>query len=291
MDKFGTPIFFEPMNKKNKNLRTLVLSGGAIKCMYLIGALHGMKAFFSFDIFANFNTLVGNSSGAIVCFFLSLGFSPFEIFKKLSTNDNLISVNLNLLSPNQGQRHGRSIFTSQHIFEHVAVILKSRILDPNMSFFEHFSQTNKKLVVVAFNITTNAEESFSYSSHPEMPVIEALKFSSSIPILFESFSNNKNIYIDGMVSNNFPINVALREKVMNSEILAVTTLQSTYDFSVKNWFNHKDIHLVMINDTDDKISYLITTTKDNFSMFRKGEIQGRSIVCSGAHARPRRKSF
>ncbi len=75
MDKYGNPYSF---SLKPKYYKTLVLSGGAMRGVYLLGALNGLKIKIN-----KISTFIGISSGSIICFLLSIGYTPYEIFISL----------------------------------------------------------------------------------------------------------------------------------------------------------------------------------------------------------------
>ena len=66
---------------------------------------------------------------------------------------------------------------------------------------------NKNLICCTYNITLNRTEYISYENNPDLPCIIALKMSSNLPLIFENFLYNGNLYIDGGIGDNFPIDI------------------------------------------------------------------------------------
>ena len=61
--------------------------------------------------------------------------------------------------------------------------------------------------IITTNITKRCEELFSYDTTQEASVLIAIRMSSNIPVLFQNFKYLNCFYLDGAISNNFPINI------------------------------------------------------------------------------------
>src|SRR5271156_5786165 len=59
------------------NFDTLVLSGGGIKGLAILGALHYVHD--QLKVFTNFKNYVGTSIGSIICYLLIIGYTPLEL--------------------------------------------------------------------------------------------------------------------------------------------------------------------------------------------------------------------
>lgn len=280
MDKYGQPYSCPEIFKLPS---TLVLSGGAIKGIYLLGALHGLCTTAGNTGEHRFKVLVGTSSGAIICFLLSIGYSPFEIYRSLLNNDNLLTVDYTGI-PQSKESEGRvengrgGIFSSQHIFLHVQKLMKKKKIHPDLTFKEHNEMTGTVLVVTAFNVTQKKETLFSTLTFPDVPIVEALKLSSGIPIVFRPLSFNKDMFVDGGVWDNFPIKAGLyilNTLHLSDSILALTTIFSFYKREICQWYNNKKLILLMVEDTDDWVPTLISTDEDKFYMFLTGFKKGK----------------
>lgn len=229
----------------NLTFNSLVLSGGGIKCIYKLGFLYGLNL-------NHIQTFVGVSSGAIVCFLLAIGYTPFEIFIKLLNNLKWLN-----------HSYSNGLFNN-NIKEHISKLLAEKIQSNDITFERLFKLTSKRLIVNAFNITEFKQEIFSLETTPYMSCIKALELSISIPLLFEQSYWNNNSYIDGGLVNNFPITLALKYEGLN--ILAITTLFTYYD---KILYQDERLNVVLINDRDNEL-YLNASNATKFDMFRYG---------------------
>lgn len=275
LDKYNRPFSFT-WYAGMPHPEILLLSGGAMKGTYLLGALEGLKKMIDYK---KFKTLVGISSGAIICFLLSIGFSPYCIYFSFLKNDNFLLLNLN--SATSG------IFKNDFIFSHIASLLKAKHISSTITFKEHFLLTKKQLVILAFNVTKKIQNTFSVKTSPDMYILDALKLSSSLPIIFEPSKYEENYYVDGGVWNNFPIDIAINHRTKFEWILAVTTLFSNYKKS--NFTTDERLNTVMVNDDKIYLS-LVCDDKDKFNMYTKGLECGLSI-CKLIKKKRRRNSY
>jgi predicted acylesterase/phospholipase RssA len=304
MDKFGKPFPFS-IPQHFDEPTTLVLSGGAIKGTYILGALNGLKGSIKID---KFLTLVGISSGAIICFLLSIGYSPHEIFISILKNDNLLSVNLDNLRLSSNHKNyvvekRGGIFSNSHIFDHVKTLAKLKKIPSSITFKEHFEKTKKRIVIMAFNLTERKEDIFTFDTTPDMTILTALKLSAGIPIIFKPLKYKNNSYVDGGVWNNFPVHIAVeyskedtnppstpgsekrdekrderREPGRSQDsILAITTLHSMYKRTLSKWYTYKNIRIVMVDDIPSINPSLVCTDLEKYSMFVRGQQKGKMI--------------
>jgi predicted acylesterase/phospholipase RssA len=289
MDKYGKPYPFTMPLLKNRlpeHPEILVLSGGAIKGIYLLGALYGLNGKHENIVDTQkFSTYVGTSSGAIICFLLSIGYSPYDIFVSLLKSDNLLSINLDNLRLSSTQKDSNGmiekkggIFSTYHIYDHVKNQIRLKNLPASITFRQHFEKTGKKLVIMAFNLTQRREDIFEANTTPDMSILHALKLSACIPIIFEPLKYKNDFYVDGGIWNNFPVNIAVRYKNKNNSwILAMTTVHSLYERTVNRWYGIKNINFVMVEDTRMSLT-LVSTDTEKFAMFVKGQQTGEKII-------------
>lgn len=268
-DKYGQVY---PQHIHN-NYESLVLSGGALKGTYLLGFLQSLPRTITF------NKYFGTSSGAIICFLHSLGFAPYFIFKSL-LKYNLLPIHI----------HDGGIFNHNIIFKIVKDLLWTKYRLKDITFNEHFSLTDKLLVITTYNVTDCKGVQLSIHSTPDLSIIKALRMSSSIPILFKPEYHNNKLYTDGMVYDNFPIKTAIEYTTKGGTVLCLTTINSRYAKDKVRFYHNKRLTIAMVNDSDDFVPYILSTTEAKIFMFRKGSAEAErlfKIKCG----RRRRNSF
>lgn len=191
------------------NYDTLVLSGGGVKGILTLGALQ--CAYDNF-LLQDINIYIGTSSGAIICFLFAIGYTPIEIVVYICTHQLMEKLqHFNVVAMLNGG--GASSYTS--IQEQLEKMTISKIgFLPTINDLK--IRFNKTFICITYNETECIAEYLSPDTHPNLPCITALRMSSNLPLIFEKYKYGNNFYIDGGVSNNFPIDIGdnLGEKIL-----------------------------------------------------------------------------
>lgn len=181
---------------------SLVIAGGALKVISVIGCIKYLE---EENMLRHLKHYVGSSAGSLMCFFLVLGYSYSEIraFMYENMNDetikNLDATECMDILSSYGLTSGKNL----EIFMKRMLFKKCKLDDIN--FIELAKMTGKNLVVCASNFTKQTVEYFNVDTMPHLSVITAIRVSCSIPLIFTPLSINDNIYMDGGLFNNFPI--------------------------------------------------------------------------------------
>jgi predicted acylesterase/phospholipase RssA len=184
---------------------TLCLSGGGIKGIAFISAIDHLinTKYIDLKIIKNY---IGTSVGAIICFLLSINYTPLEL-KHFITNFNFNFLNQKINISNILLQYGfidghKYIFILKKFLEN-----KYNILD--ITFNEHYLLTNNKLIIIGTNFTKGTEQIFNYINTPNMSILLAIRISISIPIVFTPVFYKDEYYIDGGIMNNFPLKYSI----------------------------------------------------------------------------------
>ena len=185
-------------DQDNNPIDTLILSGGGLKGIAEMGALHYME---SIDILKNITTYAGASAGAVNCVLLSIGYRPIELYQFFMNTDmeklkDLHAYNFfNKLGLDEGKR-----FTLV-----VRKFFEAKSIDPKITFKKLYRMTKKKLIITGACINDKKTYYFSHETEPNMKVIDALRISVSIPIIFTPCKFRGKVFIDGGCTDNYPI--------------------------------------------------------------------------------------
>lgn len=234
-----------------KGCNTLILSGGAYKCIYFLGALDRIK---KLDYLKNLNNLKyfgGTSSGALITTLIALGCSPYELFSKILEErcENVTSL-------------------LDVAIDFVKEKFTERSMDENITFKEFEMVTGKQLAFVVSNISKLREEIFCMQTHPDTPVITGIRLSCSLPILFPVAKYNNSIYTDGIFFDNFPLKLA-KLFPKSYKVLCITTLTSHYDRRMKEFYNNtKTFKIILLPDHIRK--YICVTKENKYIMYVTG---------------------
>jgi len=195
--------------EEKEDYDTLVLSGGGIKGFCLLG---GVQAVLDLGLLKNINTFVGTSVGAIIGYLLAIGYTPIEIIVNLYTNRWLEKMQyFNLVA--MINANGATSFTNlNEALEKLTLAKIGRLLTLG-KLKEMFGKT---LICTTYNMTVCTTEYLGPDNCPDLPCLTALRMSANIPMVFDRFKYMDNYYIDGGMSDNFPVvkGVQIGKKVL-----------------------------------------------------------------------------
>lgn len=202
---------------------SIVISGGAMKVISTIGCYMYLE---EHNMVGNIRNFVGTSAGSIICFFILLQYRSAEIITFMSENLNDKQINtfdmekvFNLLSD-------YGISDGSNIVEFLERMLYKKLKVRDITFLEMTKILGKNFVVCVSNLTKETEEFMSVDTHPNMSVIKAIRASCSIPYLFNPVKFDDQLYIDGALYNNFPVNYFKENRL--KDILGINIVQKNY---------------------------------------------------------------
>lgn len=185
------------------NISCLCLSGGGIKGFAYIGAIEKLIDEKIINM-SNINKFVGTSIGAIICFFLNLGISIEELKAFLFTF-NFSKLTGDIDCCNLFELYG--IDNGARIELLFIKFLEMKFNVRDITFAELYKLTNKTLIIIGTNLSrpSCAETVFSCDTTPLVSVLKAVRISMAVPIIFTPVIHDNEVYVDGGIINNFPI--------------------------------------------------------------------------------------
>jgi predicted acylesterase/phospholipase RssA len=211
---------------------TLVLSAGSLKGFLQLGALH---CYHINNYLDNIKTYIGTSIGAVISLLLIVGYTPVEILANLKlphAKINLIDINNTL-----------GIYSVEPFMIELERLLKDKTNDYEEewsipSMVELYEKFQKEFIIVTFNLTTNETEYKTPFTDPHLSVLDAIRMTVNIPLIFEKFIYNKCLYLDGAIEDTFPIRWAdeyrnKRQNTISPNILGIN-IDSNFNEYVKN---------------------------------------------------------
>ena len=190
-------------------IKTLVLSGGAYKGFYTIGALKHLSdvGFYNINTIEKiYGTSVGSILGALLCLKLKWDDmieyainKPWEKSFKFS-----IETLLNTIS--------KKGFIQREFVEGIFVnLLKGAGLNTSSTLLDLYNHSKIELNIFSVNMTKFELERFSYKTQPDMKIIDVVYKSCSMPFVFQPQYYDNNCYVDGGVINPYPMNICLED--------------------------------------------------------------------------------
>jgi predicted acylesterase/phospholipase RssA len=177
----------------------LVLCGAGIYGATLLGALY-KKAIDT----RNIRIIAGTSVGAIIGTLLIVGYDPLDILKELM--DCLPLATVETFELEACGRFG--MLSQQHLSDTVRRLLLKK-LSKLPTFQELYDRFRTDLIVTGTCVSQHKGVYFHRHNRPDMCVHQALMITSCVPLLFPyvEFENEK--YVDGFITDNFPLRYAL----------------------------------------------------------------------------------
>jgi len=264
---------------------TLVLPGGGMKGFSILGSL---QCCIDNNILKDVKNFLGTSVGCIICYCLCIGYSPVEIVTYLHLNKCLEkSQHFNVVD----MINSRGAVTYNHIQECLEKMTLEKI-GKFITLGKLKEEFGKSLYCVTYNMSTCSTEYISPENHPDMPCLTALRMSCNLPLIFDRFKYMDSYYIDGGVSDNFPVIKAVEvgEKILALElkineksfkdepsegilsyILKIFQIFSVNNVSTK--YSNIDTKVTMVplgnNDFSNAFDFGINS-KNRLDMFSKG---------------------
>tara|TARA_B110000211_G_scaffold29105_1_gene29484 strand:- start:1407 stop:2309 length:903 start_codon:yes stop_codon:yes gene_type:complete len=184
-------------------IRNLLLPGAGLRGVSYTGAV---KALYELDIIDYIENICGVSAGSIVALLLCLELTYKELYaltmkvcsiEHLRTFDNEDIFKVY-------ERYG--VESGANIEKIIELILYSKTGRKACTFkLLHTAFPNKTLIIAGTNVSTNSTEYFNYTNTPDMEITTAIRISLSVPLIFTKVEYKNNIYTDGGVSCNIPI--------------------------------------------------------------------------------------
>jgi predicted acylesterase/phospholipase RssA len=181
---------------------TLILSGGGTKGLCSLGSLQYLQDSKRLDC-SKIKTMVGTSIGAVICYFLAIGYTPIELVVYLCSHSVLEALTIN---------HFNKIVSGEGIYDYQ--LLKTVYEKMTMEKMNHiptlqevYTLFGKDLIICTYNFTDRKQEHLSYRTHPDLSCLDAIRMSSNLPFIFSSFWYKEKEYIDGGVIENFAFSI------------------------------------------------------------------------------------
>ena len=175
----------------------VVLGGGGVYGIAILGAMS--------SIYSTITHFSGTSAGALVAVALCL-YTPEELLKELKTFKFFPDESIDLT--NFIEHYG--FIDVQFLLTKIAYLLHKKIGIDSPTLLELHTFSKKTVYICGTNISQQSTEYFSFESHPDMKVIDALHITMSIPLLMKKVEYNGELYVDGGVTDNFPIKPFLK---------------------------------------------------------------------------------
>jgi NTE family protein len=235
--------------------KTLVLSGGGIKGLIHLGGIQYMEENNLLDI----DTYIGTSIGGVIATLLSIDYKAKEIFNFLLHFNLHNTKNMNIINliDNYGLDDGKSLM---FIFEK---LLERKINKKDITLGELNKKFNKKIIICVTCLNEYKPYYFSYENYPDLSLLLVIRMTISVPFIFTAVKYNNNLFVDGGLINNYPI-----DKSQN--------IETTIGIFLNNTINY-----IQINNLEEYIfslfSCLLSRADHNAIKYKKNTININNV--------------
>jgi NTE family protein len=196
------------------DLANLVLEGGGVKGVAYPGALQVLERQ---GILPKIDKVAGTSAGSIAAALVALGYSPSDLQALMLDLDfQQFEDGSDLGGPERFFRRF-GWFKGDYFLDWMQCRVKEKTGNPNATFADLHKDRSRfrDLFVVSSDLSRRCSQVFSYATSPDLPVAQAVRASMSIPLFFEGFyiddnlfgetGQKQDLFVDGGVFDNYPI--------------------------------------------------------------------------------------
>ena len=201
------------------DIKHLVLSGGGPLLFHTMGIIQQLEKSGIYNR-SNIKSIYGTSSGAIIGFFVCLGYD-WDIINNFMINrpwDNLYNLNAEKIfnSFKNCGFYGRDIFVKSY-----KSLFDAKDISIDITMKEFYELNNIDFHVISFEINNMTLENISHENYPDLKVIDALNMTSCLPIIFVPQCINSKCFIDGGIVLNYPLSLCIEKYKNQSEIFGI----------------------------------------------------------------------
>tara|TARA_B110000503_G_scaffold65680_2_gene103137 strand:+ start:1485 stop:2480 length:996 start_codon:yes stop_codon:yes gene_type:complete len=200
---------------------TLLLSGGAMKCISILGSLQYLfeKEIIKPD-FEGIKEIYFVSGSSVYLTPLLIGMpmeATIDLFKKIDYH-GIVKKSNDMKIQNLFNNFGLMKITDFKFI--MNAIFKGKGIDENITLKDFYELTKIKINFRVVNITKVITEYLNKDNSPDLKYIDAVCMTSCIPLLFEPIEYNGCKYVDGGVNNNFPYEMMNGNNYLGINILS-----------------------------------------------------------------------
>ena len=231
-------------------IKNIIFSGAGFKCWAYIGTLRALDEHKTPDL----EEIIGVSAGSFFGLLYLLGIKwdfLLEFFMNLHFKE-LYDIDIDNILIQQSLMAGTK-------FTEIIKEVVSYHIDPDITFRQLKMYSKIKFTVNALNISDSTLEYFNYNTTPDIKVLDAVRASCCLPIIFPPYKIGEKLYYDGGICNNCPIDVV---DELNTIAFDLTTWcdNNTSPINLVNLINS----LVNINNKTVQRENLYTILDDSF---------------------------
>lgn len=258
-----------------QRIEALVVSGGGMKGVASLGAVAALKRA---GALKHVRTIVGTSAGALIAAALATGRASPKLLDGLAGRKYKPDIDLANLLATFGLDSGRQLD------DWIGVLLGGQ----SYTFREVRAKHRVDLVVCATNLTQRRPEYFGPDTTPDMDVALALRMSCSIPLYFTAVRHEGSVYVDGAVSDNFPLawaseahgknvlGIAFRPRLSNPDQSIEAYVGALLECSTRRHYDESDRRVMQLDTGARSAFEFAMARRDLRKLYACGARQARA---------------
>jgi len=220
------------------NIDTLILSGGSIKGLSFLGSIKYLVEKNYIDSnFKNIKKIICVSASFLFILILILleydynnietDMINFDYKQFLDINDMSIKSFIN--------EYGFINYHRTHIY--IQKLLKEKYNVESISLLKLYKLSGIHIIVKVVNITNEKIEYIDHINNPKINILKLIQMTTCIPLLIKPVKYKNNLYLDGGLSGNCPIEINDSDNYLSIEIYGekYRKINNVLDYIIKGW--------------------------------------------------------
>jgi hypothetical protein len=189
-------------------VRYLVYSGGSVLGWVFCGMDETLDAEFAranLDIRTQLKGVAANSVGSFFALARVCGYSALEFRQLIIEQSDILRpqllINLTRLPFEKG------CVSPKPLIEFVKQLLRIKFGSEHMemTFRELYERTRVSMTFITYNVSKTRKEYVNYKTYPNLPVWKGVLMTSSMPLVFPPVEYQGQLYVDGGMVDNVPL--------------------------------------------------------------------------------------
>ena len=220
------------------NIDTLILSGGSIKGLSFLGSIKYLVENNYIDSnFKNIKKIICVSASFLFILILILleydynnietDMINFDYKHFLDINDISIKSFIN--------EYGFINYNRNHIY--IQKLLKEKYNVESISLLKLYKISGIHIIVKVVNVTNDKIEYIDHINNPKINILKLIQMTTCIPLLIKPVKYKNNLYLDGGLSGNCPIEINNSDNYLCIEIYGekYRKINNVLDYIIKSW--------------------------------------------------------
>ena len=121
----------------------------------------------------------------------------------------------------------KGIFGNEFVKDILEVQFKMKGLKTTITLKEFYEYSKINLKMYSFNLNKFESECLNHETYPELSVLDAVYMSSTFPFIFKPLYYNNNMYVDGGLKNEYPLNRCIEDNHELDTIFGIKIIDTT----------------------------------------------------------------